>query len=225
MAGMLRRFRPLQAELKAYLKTKLPSYAIPTHFIPLQRLPLNPNGKVDKPALPFPDIADMTASKAEDWASRTKTEQLLADIWGSLIPSCNPSSLNSRDSFFDIGGHSISAQQLLLTIKRNFKGIKLSMAELFRHSTLRGLASAIDRARHPDAVLAGSDGQYRQANDYTNGHLNGNTHQDEDYSGDARKLARDLPRSFPSVEQLDFKKPLEIFLTGNTSSTKLNGLC
>ena len=214
MAGMLKRFRPLQSELRDYLKTKLPNYAVPTHFIPLERLPLNPNGKVDKPALPFPDIADVMAAKSEDFGSRTKTEQLLAEIWGTLLPSCDSASLDLGESFFDIGGHSILAQRLLLVIKQRFN-VQLSMVILFRDSTLKSLASAIDRAKDPNAVLAGADGQYRQAN----GQINGNT-RDQDYADDARRLANNLAARFPSIKQLDFKRPLEIFLTGIVTSTE-----
>ena len=215
MAGMLKRFRPLQSELRDYLKTKLPNYAVPTHFIPLERLPLNPNGKVDKPALPFPDIADITAAKSEDFESRTKTEQLLAEIWGTLLPSCDSASLNLGESFFDIGGHSILAQRLLLNIKQRFN-VQLSMVTLFRDSTLKSLASAIDRARDPNAILAGADGKYRQAN----GQINGDTQRDQDYADDARRLVSGLAARFPSIKQLNFKRPLEIFMTGNVTSTE-----
>lgn len=54
MIGLLKRFRPLRDDVREALKTKLPSYSVPSTIIPLRKMPLNPNGKVDKPALPFP---------------------------------------------------------------------------------------------------------------------------------------------------------------------------
>ncbi|KAI5283627.1 large subunit of alpha-aminoadipate reductase, partial [Ascosphaera atra] len=59
MVGMLRRFRPLRDDLRTYLRGKLPTYAVPSVIVPLKRMPLNPNGKIDKPALPFPDTEEL----------------------------------------------------------------------------------------------------------------------------------------------------------------------
>ena len=213
MVGMLRRFRPLHENARSYLKEKLPSYAIPTHFIPMQRFPLNPNGKVDKPNLPFPDITELAAAAPESsqtWASLSDTERAIASIWGDLIPGCNAKAIGSNDSFFDIGGHSILAQQMLFLVKRKMNGTQVAMASLFRDPTLRGFAADIDRIQNPTSVSVDSDGQYRQVN----GHLNGQTQQDDDYAGDARRLAKLLPHQFLSAKELDPSGPLTVFLTG-----------
>jgi len=66
MTGMLTRFRVLRENVREYLKTKLPSYAVPSVIVPLSRMPLNPNGKVDKPALPFPEPSELNAATPED---------------------------------------------------------------------------------------------------------------------------------------------------------------
>ena len=215
MVGMLRRFRPLCDDVRIYLKGKLASYAIPTHFILLKRLPLNPNGKVDKPALPFPDVADLTAAEPEEltkaWDSLSDTERAVASIWGKLIPGRKATTIGLDDSFFDLGGHSLLAQQMLLMIKRRLDGIQPPMASLFRDPTLRGFAASIDHIRKPAIVQIGSDGQLQQ----TNGQANLPVQEDEDYADDARRLTKELPEKFPSSEQLNHEQqPLTIFLTG-----------
>jgi L-aminoadipate-semialdehyde dehydrogenase len=67
-------------------------------------MPLNPNGKIDKPALPFPDTAQLHAVEKESQADKlTPTEQALSEIWSQLLPSA-PSSIPVEENFFDLGG-------------------------------------------------------------------------------------------------------------------------
>ena len=206
MVGMLRRFRPLQDEIRRHLKESLALYAIPTHFIPLTKLPLNPNGKVDKPALPFPDIADITAAIPEEdtWQSLSETEQAVAKIWGELIPSCNPKALKPIDSFFDLGGHSILAQRMLLVVKRKMDGAQIPMAMLFQDPSLKGFSGKIDHILklHPH-----TNGNYTQSNGYSH-------EKEEDYASDAGLLATSIPKSFPVSHKIDPRRPLKILLTG-----------
>lgn len=91
--GLLKRFRALRENVRGFLQTKLPGYAVPTFFVPLRRMPLNPNGKIDKPALPFPDATELneaamrrSSSSTKD-ASLSKTEKEVAAIWGAVIPN------------------------------------------------------------------------------------------------------------------------------------------
>lgn len=89
--GLLKRFKALRDSLKDYLKTKLPSYAIPSVILPLRRMPLNPNGKIDKPALPFPTADEIRAAvvrepQRDGDASLSGTEKAVAGIWGKIIP-------------------------------------------------------------------------------------------------------------------------------------------
>lgn len=92
--GLLKRFRALCNDLREHLKTKLPSYAIPSVFLPLRRMPLNPNGKIDKPALPFPTADELSAfavrqpRDSED-NNFTATEKSLANVWAKIIPHAN----------------------------------------------------------------------------------------------------------------------------------------
>ncbi|KAF4460049.1 L-aminoadipate-semialdehyde dehydrogenase large subunit [Fusarium albosuccineum] len=92
-----KRFRRIQAEVRDHLKSRLPAHSVPSIYIVLQKLPLNPNGKVDSPNLPFPDASLMMEDALEE-----------------DLKSWKPDS-----SFFDCGGHSLLAQQLLLNIRKN----------------------------------------------------------------------------------------------------------
>lgn len=90
IVGLLKRFRALRDDLRDYLKTKLPAYAVPTVFIPLRRMPLNPNGKIDKPALPFPNDSELSAAAAKyqfdpEQKSLSETEKAVTKIWAKSI--------------------------------------------------------------------------------------------------------------------------------------------
>ncbi|RDW75635.1 L-aminoadipate-semialdehyde dehydrogenase [Coleophoma crateriformis] len=198
--GRLRRFWPLGDDIKQYLKTKLPTYAIPEVIIPLEKFPVNPNGKKDKPALPFPDAAQLAAARPiGKLENLTKTERDVAGIWGSLIANIDERTISPNDSFFDIGGHSILAQQMLFKANRQWEGANINMSVIFRNPTLKAFSAEIDR--RTSAVNGDS-----QAED-----------EAEDYAADARSLAKSLPEKFPSaVEKITASTPLTVFLTGAT---------
>ncbi|KAL8926884.1 MAG: hypothetical protein Q9208_002693 [Pyrenodesmia sp. 3 TL-2023] len=117
LLGLLKRFRALRDDLRDYLKTKLPSYAVPSVILPLRRMPLNPNGKIDKPALPFPTADEISSASVRHPHDNgdvdlSTTEKAVASIWEKVIPHVTASTLRPDDSFFDLGGHSILAQSL-----------------------------------------------------------------------------------------------------------------
>ena len=87
-ASRLQRFRLLQREVQLYLKTKLAAYAVPSVILPMESLPLNPNGKVDKPKLPFPDVSMAGAHRRQSSTVEdlSDLEKSLARIWARLIP-------------------------------------------------------------------------------------------------------------------------------------------
>lgn len=89
----LKRFRRMQAEVRDHLKSRLPAHSVPSIYIMLQKLPLNPNGKVDFPNLPFPDAAARTEDASEEdlknWEALSETEKTLATQWSTLIPGLN----------------------------------------------------------------------------------------------------------------------------------------
>lgn len=85
-------------------------------------MPLNPNGKIDKPALPFPDTAEAASvptQTSSEKAKLTSTELAISAIWAKLLPS-SPSSIPIDESFFDLGGHSILATRLIFELRKTF---------------------------------------------------------------------------------------------------------
>ncbi|KAI9884760.1 MAG: large subunit of alpha-aminoadipate reductase [Watsoniomyces obsoletus] len=213
MASMLSRFRPLRDELRKYLREKLPMHSVPGVIIPLKKMPLNPNGKIDKPVLPFPDQAQLAAAASKSTVAsnvkRSETEQALAEIWSSLITHVDVDAISPDDSFFDLGGHSILAQQMIFAVRRRWKGIDLSMSTIFSCPTLAALARDIDRRRGIDFDVK----REMNGNHAENGLANGAGQTD--YAADAQRLVGTLPEHFPSaLNKLDPAQPVTIFLTG-----------
>jgi L-aminoadipate-semialdehyde dehydrogenase len=213
MVGMLRRFRPLRDDARELLRSKLPAYAVPTVFIPLRRMPLNPNGKIDKPALPFPDTAELSAAaprrKSSVLQALSETEQALAQIWAQRIPNVTARMIGPDDSFFDLGGHSILAQQMFFDLRRKWRGVDISMNAIFRCPTLRSFAAEIDRLLSFESFASNDDknATAEAAPDNT---------PDDEYSRDARKLVDSLPESFPTRTEDILASEPTIFLTGAT---------
>ncbi|PHH58580.1 hypothetical protein CDD81_5199 [Ophiocordyceps australis] len=203
----VKRFQCMQIELRDNLKGRLPSYAIPTTFIFLDKLPLNPNGKVDKPNLPFPDIAEQTkeasGEEVERWRTMTETERIVATKWADLISGLNPKTIAPQDNFFDLGGHSLLAQQMLLVIRKEL-GAKISINTLYEFPTLAGFSTRVDRHLSPisDEIEE----------------MNPKDGQDSVYAASLKVLSAQLPASFLSIDAgtLNSQHPLTIFLTGAT---------
>ncbi|OJJ59497.1 hypothetical protein ASPSYDRAFT_43844 [Aspergillus sydowii CBS 593.65] len=211
MVGMLRRFRPLRDDVRDLLRSKLPAYAVPTVFIPLKRMPLNPNGKIDKPALPFPDTAELSAAAPQRRPSALKslseTEQALAQIWANRISNVTAPMIGPDDSFFDLGGHSILAQQMFFDLRRKWRGIDISMSAIFRSPTLRAFAAEIDRLLNFESFTSNDDNTEAAA--VAN-------EPDDEYSRDARRLVDTLPKTFPARAEDILATEPTIFLTGAT---------
>ncbi|KAL8768564.1 MAG: hypothetical protein Q9209_005249 [Squamulea sp. 1 TL-2023] len=228
MAGMLKRFRALRDELRDFLKTKLPTHAVPTVYLPLTRMPLNPNGKIDKPALPFPNMAELAAATIKEpldheGDSLSNTEKTVAEIWAKIIPHTtanvslppclvlpplliNPQSFRPDDSFFDLGGHSILAQYMLAAVKKTWQqGVNLDITTIVRNPSLRAFAAEIDRSMDPIGLRL-EDGQ-------SNGVL-----QEQMYSTDVtdqKSYEKELSWTYPSAKP-DISQGATIFLTGAT---------
>lgn len=201
------RFGPLQDEVREHLKERLPAYAVPTLFIVLDKLPLNPNGKVDKPNLPFPDIAEQTKEASEDdiktWNAMTDTEKLVADQWAKVISGLNPKTLKPNNDFFDLGGHSILAQQMLLNVRRAIKA-DVSINGLYEHSSLADFSREIDRRlKTPNGV---------------NGAVQSASQGVCEYSQSLAQLSDRLDTQYQSadVPSSSAPSPRTIFLTGAT---------
>ena len=117
-------------QIQGYLKERLPEYMIPALWVCIDELPINRNGKIDKKALPDPEISDM--SKAEYVAPRNDMEVQLAAIWEELL---GIKGISIHDNFFALGGHSIMAIQLISRINVMLD-ISLNVSVIFENPTI-----------------------------------------------------------------------------------------
>jgi non-ribosomal peptide synthase protein (TIGR01720 family) len=140
------------AALREQLQDELPRYMVPTHFVAMDALPLSSNGKVDVNALPAPDPASTIEPAREHVAPGTPEEIALAAIWREVLKVERP---GAHDNFFDLGGDSILAIQIVARAKR--EGLGLSAMDVFEHQTLARLAATARRIGFTgDAVRAQS---------------------------------------------------------------------
>ncbi|HEY1528469.1 MAG TPA: non-ribosomal peptide synthase/polyketide synthase [Candidatus Angelobacter sp.] len=135
--------------LRGYLQEKLPEYMVPSAFVAMAEFPLSPNGKVDRQALPQPEIR---ADEETYVAPRTPTEEILCGIWAQLLGA---ERVGVHDSFFELGGHSLLATQMISRMREAFK-IELPLRSIFSAPTPAGLAESIEqrlRAQAPAESL------------------------------------------------------------------------
>lgn len=133
------------ADLLAHVRTRLPEYMLPAHWVFLPELPLTPNGKIDRKALPAP----LAAPRAAPRPPHTTQEKALATIWREVL---NVSHVGLDDDFFALGGHSLSAARVLGRIRRELNA-NVELPTLFAAPTLAALAQALAQAQpvHPSA--------------------------------------------------------------------------
>ncbi|KAI7901205.1 L-aminoadipate-semialdehyde dehydrogenase [Cokeromyces recurvatus] len=152
------RYRRLIRHIRDYLKQKLPSYAIPSVFVPLVRMPLTPNGKVDKNALPFPDTAHfnkkVVTSNQGPLSAMSPNEAIIHDIWKELLPASDPV-IDVNENFFDIGGHSLIATRLIFEIRQRFQ-VDTPLGLVFAEPTIAGLAREVTKLQSSDLLLEGN---------------------------------------------------------------------
>ena len=120
-------------------------------------MPLNPNGKIDKPALPFPDTAQAVTYTTRSQAGgriANPTEETMRIIWSRILPSA-PSPVPFDENFFDLGGHSILATRLIFEIRKTFV-VNAPLGLIFDEPTISGLSKAIDSLRNADLGLTGA---------------------------------------------------------------------
>ena len=129
--------RELLDDVRAFLNARLPSHMVPPTFVILPSLPLGPNGKVDRLALP--ELAAISESRGVFVAPRSPLEQTVADIWVEVL---GLERIGVGDDFFELGGHSLLATQVVSRIREAFH-IALPLRRLFEQPTIEGLAMAI----------------------------------------------------------------------------------
>jgi amino acid adenylation domain-containing protein len=137
---------PSGPDLRSALAATLPAHMVPSEFVVLDRLPLNANGKVDRKALPAPGAAAAATTRVPP---RTPAEALVADIWESVL-GIRP---GAHDNFFDLGGHSLRATQVVSRVREAF-GAELQLRSLFEDPTVAGVAARAVAARAGGAVDA-----------------------------------------------------------------------
>lgn len=127
---------------------------VPAAVVVLDALPLNPNGKIDRAALPEPLVQASDEAAGEAGAlPRGDTEVALAGIWSRVL-GVEP--VRRTDRFFELGGHSLAAMQAQTSIRTSL-GVDVALVELMRNPSLEALAEAVDALRVPaagDASLA-----------------------------------------------------------------------
>ncbi|MCV0025607.1 surfactin non-ribosomal peptide synthetase SrfAB [Bacillus sp. XT-2] len=137
--------------LKSALKETLPDYMIPAFWVTLNELPVTANGKVDRKALPEPDIE---AGSGEYKAPSTDMEELLAGIWQDVL---GISEVGVGDNFFSLGGDSIKGIQMASRLNQH--GWKLEMKDLFQHPTIEELTQYVERAEGKQANQGPVEGE------------------------------------------------------------------
>ncbi|MFJ9887220.1 amino acid adenylation domain-containing protein [Streptomyces sp. NPDC091287] len=137
-----------EGTLRTYLAERLPDYLVPAVFVTLDELPVNTNGKVDRKALPKPELG----GTPDGQAPRDAKEQTLCELIGDLL---GVSGVSIDDSFFELGGDSIVSIQLVSRARQ--AGLVFSAADVLRHRTVQELAAAATTAADATPQAAASD--------------------------------------------------------------------
>jgi hypothetical protein len=129
-------------KLRSFLRATLPSYMVPGTFVALEALPLSPDGRVDRRALPTPDW-DSAEHVAPDVGPLTSEEEVLSEIWADALKRDH---VGITDDFFDMGGHSMLAIQVVSRI-REILGMEISLRQFFETPTVSALAKRMSAAQ------------------------------------------------------------------------------
>ena len=126
--------------LRAFLRERLPEHMVPSAFVPLDALPLSPNGKIDRRALPAPDRQSSAAAYV---APRSEVEEALAAIWAEVL---GVERVGVHDDFFALGGYSLLAVRVASRVQEAF-GVSLPLHALFQAPTVESLSQRIALAQ------------------------------------------------------------------------------
>jgi iturin family lipopeptide synthetase A len=125
------------SELREYLAVKLPDYMVPSYFMQIERIPLNPNGKVDRRALPEPELKAQQTYVAPE----TEVEEKLVEIWSEIL-GVKKEIVGIHDNFFELGGFSLKATVMAARVQEEFD-VNIPLGEVFKNPTVHGIASLI----------------------------------------------------------------------------------
>ncbi|WP_437681738.1 non-ribosomal peptide synthase/polyketide synthase [Sorangium sp. So ce131] len=139
---------PSRASLQELLRDRLPEHMVPGFYVTLAALPLTTSGKIDRKALPDPEV-DLPAAAHEP--PRTPMERALARIWGEVL-GVDVATLGIQDDFFALGGHSLLATRVVSRIREQL-GVDVPLRSVFEAATLSALAERLTRAQTGRAAL------------------------------------------------------------------------
>lgn len=139
-----------EAALRRHLANELPYYMIPSYLIEVDSMPLNSSGKLDRKALPQPKL-----KTAGFMAPETEREQILCEAYGIYLKT---DEVGRLDSFFELGGDSIIAMQMLMYLTKE-RGLKISIPTLFKYPRICDLAAVIEDEQLRDMELSGKDAE------------------------------------------------------------------
>ena len=151
--------RTTAGSLRQYLGQKLPEYMVPSLIQFLAEMPLTPSGKIDRQALTSPELLKQLEKSYV--APRNPGEETLAGIWADVLKL---ERVGIQDSFFEIGGHSLLAMQVITRVRTQF-GVELSMRTLFEAPTIPELLGKIEEQKLGDRLVIDDDAQGEAGND------------------------------------------------------------
>ncbi|QHD06666.1 non-ribosomal peptide synthetase [Pseudomonas sp. R76] len=138
-------------DIRAHLVAHLPDYMVPVAYVKLDALPLTANGKLDRKALPAPDMAAVFTREYE--APQGEIESVLAQIWADVL---HVARVGRRDHFFELGGHSLLAMRMVSQVRQRL-GVELILGDLFANAELAAVAEVLaqsGRSTLPDILPA-----------------------------------------------------------------------
>ncbi|KPV60776.1 non-ribosomal peptide synthetase module [Paenibacillus sp. A3] len=124
-------------DVREYLSKTLPEYMLPSYFVPLKSMPLTPNGKIDRRALPEPDPGERTAAGRDRVAPRTDIERKMAAVWEELLGIAE---IGVHDNFFELGGHSLKAAAMTARLQQD---LDIGVNDVFEHQTIASLSAKV----------------------------------------------------------------------------------